>query len=132
MKIKKNEITKIRDILLGSSLMDITNKNSALFFPLEIEEISGTTEEGVVLLEVKQEGSRSLVKTGLIVHVDDKGKKKVELALASTEYAPQMSLRSHLALTQENNNLSDKSTETLSSLDCLIVKKEQLLVVFKV
>jgi len=132
MKIKKGDINKVKDILRESSLMLLTSDSSGLFFPLEADEVSGTTEEGVVLLEVKQEGSRSLVKSGLLVHVDNRGKRRVELAHASTEYAPAFGLRAHIDITRENNNLSEKSIELLSTLDCIIVKREQILVTFKI
>jgi hypothetical protein len=135
MKIKEADIRELSPILsalYNSELYDESEKNKgALFFPIEEEgEIKEETEEGVVLLHDmnRNKGSKSLIKPGLLL--TDKG--IVKLAYVSTEYAYDFNLRNFSLFMGKLDKfpLKKKEIDKLSAYECLLVKKEQVVITF--
>lgn len=135
MKIKEadiQELTPILAALYNKELYDETEKNKgALFFPIEEEgEVKEETEEGVVLLHdmSRNKGSKSFIKPGLLL--TDKG--IVKLAYVSTEYSYDFNLKNFALYMGKLDKfpLKKKEIDKISSYECLLVKKEQVIITF--
>jgi hypothetical protein len=132
MKIKREEISRALSALRISSLMTMAKGTGALFFPIESSAKIEETEKGVVLLETRNQGAASLVKPGLVMLTGDKDEiPSLFLAYATTEYAAPFSISEYHEITGDTGFLSDEQRTMLDQLDCLVVRKDSILVSFE-
>jgi hypothetical protein len=133
MKVKREEIDRLMGSLRESGLMTMLDSRAVLFFPIESETKAEETESGVLLLETRKDGASSLVRPGVTVSKGDSKKEEVPsigISYASVEYAAPFSVREYHDIAKDNGWLSDEDLEFLFGLDCLIIRKENVLLGF--
>jgi hypothetical protein len=134
MKIKKEHIKEISDLLSRSGLSQSNDGKAFLFFPFEQKEKIEETESGVVLLEANDNkyGSKKLVKSGFIIDETGIFSNSPSVAYVSDEYSIPFSLREHMEeFCFVENELTPDEKERLYGLDCLLVREQQVLAAFK-
>lgn len=110
-------------------------EKSTLFFEIDTGK---TTDTGDFVMETKQNdsGASGLVHPGLILSVQETEKGKVftdvSLAYAQIEYSPKFNLDSYLDLVKNTGKVSDKVRNKLTSLECLLVKKDYIIAEFEI
>lgn len=131
MKIALDEIKSYKKILMDVPYSPIGEK-SKIFFELDT---GRTVDTGSFVMEVKnqEQGACSLIKPGIVVsyETDNKGKQRTvaNLAYAQTEYSPKFDIGSYIDII--GGKLSKSNREKLTSLDCLLVKKDYILAEFE-
>jgi hypothetical protein len=134
MKIKKEDIREIFGLLSRSGLSHSNDGKAFLFFPFEQKEKIEETESGVVLLEANDNkyGSKKLVKPGFIIDETGVFSDGPSVAYVSDEYSVPFSLKEHMEeFCFVENELTPEEKERLYSLDCLLVREQQVLAAFK-
>jgi len=130
MKIK-NEATALREaysIIRDANLGEITGGSSVLFFPFEIEQKVQEKESGIILVEMKVEGSKNLVKPGFLVGPN----LEPEIAYVTTEYSIGIDIETHLGLfPNQKQSLNKKKLEVLKTYECSLIRSQQVLATFK-
>jgi len=133
MKIQKEKMKEIYDLILRSDLMTVAGK-SQLFFPVDSGERVEETSDGLLLLEVKKEGSFNLVKPGFITvnFADENGKiaTSLELGYVSTEYSVPFDIIEYHEFLRKSK-LGKKEIQRLAQYDCFLVRKENIVAEFK-
>ena len=133
MKIEKKDMKDIYNLILKSDLMTIAGK-SVLFFPIDSGERVEETSDGIILLEVKKEGSFNLVKPGFISvvteDIDGKIFTTLELGYVTTEYAVPFDIVEYHEF-MKKPKLGRKEIDKLSKYDCFLVRKENVIAEFK-
>jgi hypothetical protein len=128
MKIEEKEIDRVRDLICKIGLPAVLDDKSLIFFPIKVEEKTEETQEGVMLIETKKShGSASLVKPGIVIY--GPGKESINLAYASTEYSVPFDFDSHLRYIR-STKLTEEERSFMVGLECLLVRRENLLTSF--
>jgi hypothetical protein len=128
MRIKKEEMLKIREILSKLELSPSYNEEkSTLFFPLDSEEIAEERDTGVVLLETKKEGFVRFIKPGITLF--SLGQVYTKLSYATIEYAIPFKLEQHISYFP-TNPFNEEELKYLSQFECLMIPKQQVLLSF--
>jgi hypothetical protein len=130
MKIK-NEASALKEafsIIKDANLGEITGGSSVLFFPFEIDQKVEERETGVILVEMKTEGSKNLVKPGFLIGPSF----EPEIAYVTTEYSIPIDIETHLGLfPNQKQSLNKKRLEVLKTYECSLIRSQQVLATFK-
>jgi len=133
MKIEIQKMTEIYNLIIKSDLLTITGK-SELFFPIDSGERIEESSDGLLLLEIKKEGSFNLVKPGFLTqeYLDSENVEHtaLDLGYVSTEYAVPFDICEFHELIKKPK-LSKREIEKLSKYDCFLVRKENVIGQFK-
>jgi hypothetical protein len=129
MKIK-NESSALKEafsFISNTNFGEITGGNSVLFFPFEIQDKIEERETGVILVEMKTEGSKNFVKPGFLV-----SEAGINIAYVSTEYSIKLDLETHFELfPNQKQSLNKKKLDIVKQYDCFLVRDVQVLAMFK-
>lgn len=131
-RITKERVQSVAAAIGESGLMTMVGTKGTLFFPIDAPEKVSESEEGVILLETRKAGSAALVKPGLILSIGERDNVPAVLfGYVTTEYAVPFEVSEYHAITGDRGFLSEEQVSELNDLECLMVKKESILVAFE-
>jgi len=130
-RISKDNVKKVTSIISESGLMTMIVSKGVLFFPVEAPEKKFESETGVILVEARKDGSAALIKPGLILSIGEREKApSVFFGYATTEYAVNFDTAEYHLVTQDKGFLSEEEIAELEGYECLVLKKDSILVAF--
>ncbi len=131
-RITKERVNAVALMLGESGLMTMASTKGVLFFPIDAPEKVSESDSGVILLENRREGSAALVKPGLILSIGDRDKiPAVLFGYVTTEYAAHFDVTDYHNITGDKGFLSEEQIAELNDLECLMVKKDSVMVAFE-
>jgi hypothetical protein len=132
-RISRESVKKVTSLIGESGLLTMIVSKGALFFPVETPEKSSESETGVILVEARKDGSAALVKPGLILSIgENESIPTVFFGYATTEYAVNFDTAEYHLLTGDKGFLTNEEAAELEGYECLVVKKDSILVAFEV
>jgi len=129
MKIKRENIKDVYDLLCRSKLQESLNGTAYLFFPFEVVEKVEETDAGVILLEANENkyGSKKLVKVGFLIKSDEP-----IIAYVSDEYSIPFDTEQYIEyFSRTQPDLTVEEKDELYNLECLLVRSAQAVSMFK-